>query len=306
MDPKSPSSGPNNNEGKLESPSPTPSEPPIITYPEFLLRRPSRAAPPLLTPSGVLNTLYLAGGLMATIYGTSRYIITPMISSLHEARLSLARVALAQLHTLNSRLEQTVSEIPAAAAAAAAATQMPPSNDGGAAGPSHENTPLSERSSVSDPTELFHVDVGTQTSPVDVSEQASPVPVAGASSPSASEDGQARLARQEGCLRHLNARLSGLVEDANAVVEADAAVVERLRELSEYLDSLVDTASPYYGSRGGVWGANNNDGGNRGQKSCMVGDEEVNGVKAEIRGIKGVLLNARNFPALGGGKIGGR
>lgn len=244
---------------------------------------------------------------MATMYGTSKYVIMPMMEALSEARLSLAGVALAHLKNLNSRLERTVSEIPVSAmvekqqSSSAVARSVDELHAGG-----HDVLLRSETSSVSDPTELFHVDVGTQTSPV-ISRPTSPPN--GRRFPSTAEDRLARLAHQESRLKDLRAHLLDTVEDVNDLGDADAVVAESIQELSTYLDSLVDT-SPYYGSNnhmygGGLLGASGVQ--NRGQ-SNTISDDEVMGVKAEIRGIKGVLLNARNFPALGdrtGGKIAG-
>lgn len=223
---------------------------------------------------------------MATIYGASTYMITPMMASLNEARLSLAGTALANLKRLNSLLENSVSEIPVEAKQHVA---LGDELHGG----------RSETSSVSDPTELFHVDVGTQTSPV-LSRPLSPSNGMLATS----TDGLAALSHQETRLKDLHSYLSDVVEVTDEVGDADAAVADSVRELSTYLDSLIDS-SLYYGSShvyGGLLGGSGSL--NRGQ-STTRSDDAVTTIKAEIRGIKGVLLSARNFPALGG-RAGGR
>ncbi|KAL8760513.1 MAG: hypothetical protein Q9184_003311 [Pyrenodesmia sp. 2 TL-2023] len=91
-------------------PAPSNDIPPIITYPEFLLH--SRKPPPLITASNLINTFYLFSGTAAAIYGTSKYIVDPMLESLTTARHSLFETAQASLDTFNEKLEKNVSKIP--------------------------------------------------------------------------------------------------------------------------------------------------------------------------------------------------
>lgn len=59
---------------------------------------------------------------------------------------------------------------------------------------------------------------------------------------------------------------------------------EKIRELRSYLDGLV---YPGLGLGSGF-----------GSGVIVKGDDAVGRVRAEVRGVKGVLLNARNFPGV--------
>ena len=92
------------------STSPGKDVPPIITYPEFLMH--SQKPPPLITSQRLLTTLYLASGAAATVYGTNKYLIEPMVASLSSARHSLFETASSHLSTLNKKLEEAASKFP--------------------------------------------------------------------------------------------------------------------------------------------------------------------------------------------------
>ena len=124
--------------------------PPIITYPEFLLHQ--SKPPPLVTLRSVLYTLYGAAGLGATIYGASEYIVKPMLATLTDARLDLAGTTEENLKKLNEKLEQNVTRLPPSLLASKSTA------------PSISDAEDDVESITSDPTELFHRDIGTQTS----------------------------------------------------------------------------------------------------------------------------------------------
>lgn len=84
--------------------------PPIITYPEFLLH--SQKPPPLITGPRLLAAAYVTSGAAALIYGTSKYIVEPMIQSLNSARHDLFETAVDKINTLNGKLEHAISVIP--------------------------------------------------------------------------------------------------------------------------------------------------------------------------------------------------
>ena len=84
--------------------------PPIITYPEFLLH--SQKPPPLITAQRLLTTFYAISGLAALTYGTSKYIVEPMIESLTSARHSFAETAISNIDALNEKLTEAVSVVP--------------------------------------------------------------------------------------------------------------------------------------------------------------------------------------------------
>lgn len=66
----------------------------------------------------------------------------------------------------------------------------------------------------------------------------------------------------------------------------DVQPSEKMRELRSYLDGLV------YPGLGLGWGSG------LGSGVIVKGDDAVGRVKADVRGVKGVLLNARNFPGV--------
>jgi hypothetical protein len=211
--------------------------------------------------------LYLAGAAAASIYSTNKYIVTPMAAQLAEARHSLCGTAISNLVKLNERLEGAVSEIPSSE------RKQPERSD-------DEDAETVD----SDPTECFHVDAGTQTSPG----------LSRRTSVSASECGdvankEAKVVAQEGRLKSIHSRLSELVEASNDIGQEETEVITRIQDLKMYLEGLT-YSSPYYSNNlyGGLVGA----GGARGAE----GDDAGAKMKSEIRGIKSVLLNARGFP----------
>ncbi|KAI9856796.1 MAG: hypothetical protein M1824_005267 [Vezdaea acicularis] len=275
MEPKSEISSPTNPPSKPQS-SEGPSSilsridtetPPIITYPEFLMQPP---ASPLLTAQRVLQTVYLASSAALTLYGANKYVMEPLIEKMNEARHSLALTAVDNLTKLNTKLVSTVTEVPKTG------------NSFGIEYHGKEDA-VSTTSIESDPTELFHVDVGTQTS--DVHSQASSV----CSDPL---DGLATLNAQESKLKELHQQLSDLLDENNDRF-GDEIVESTVQQLTKYLDNLYYT-SPYYSKN------SKQDGITASGNSRTNEVDEIARVKAEIISIKGVLLSARNFPASGG------
>ncbi|KAK3080430.1 hypothetical protein LTS18_001458, partial [Coniosporium uncinatum] len=84
--------------------------PPIITYPEFLVQ--AHKPEPLVTTQRLLNTLYIAGGSAALIYGLSKYIVGPMADTLTAARHEFLSHTSTQINDLNDKLEGMVSTVP--------------------------------------------------------------------------------------------------------------------------------------------------------------------------------------------------
>ncbi|KAI9824553.1 MAG: hypothetical protein M1832_001642 [Thelocarpon impressellum] len=242
--------------------------PPIITYPEFLSQASGR--PPLITAGRLLNTLYVAGTLAASIYGISRYVVEPMTDALNESRHSLAERAKDNLEKLNTRLEESVSEVP-----------MPK-----AAGHMRDSDADSTASSDSDPTELFHVDIGTQTSSRRSSASTSTDPTP--------RDALSRTLAQQATLKTMSSHLTSLLETSASASDADDGVAASLQELRTFLDGIV-YASPYAATNASLYSSVI---GPAGAGAARVADDDAVGkIKGEIRGIKGVLLSARNFPA---------
>ena len=179
--------------------------PPIITYPEFLFH--SQKPPPLITSQRLLTTLYLASGAAATVYGTNRYLIEPMVANLSSARHSLFETASSNLSTLNKKLEQAASKSPESSLN------------------SSDSNPESEES---DSARFFTRSAATQTSPdlSGSSSQASSDPLGPGSSP---------ILLQGAALLDIHDRLNDLrPEDP----EAPNPVKDKLDELRTYLEGL--------------------------------------------------------------------
>lgn len=181
-----------------------------------------------------------------------------MITQLTTSRLSLASTASTNLATLISKLESLVSEIPPTISKPVHAAE--------------------EESEDEDPTELFHRDIGVQTSLPSSripSRPTSPAPSV--------------LNTQVSRLASLKSELSTLLSESTSEGQEGADLSTTVGVFREYLDGLAYVV-PTYGY-GGV--------GSYGGKEP---DDEIGRVKASIRGVKGVLLSARSFP--GGARAG--
>ncbi|MCJ1427776.1 hypothetical protein MMC29_005681 [Sticta canariensis] len=184
--------------------------PPIITYPEFLIH--TTKPPPLITVSRLLTSLYLVTGAAATIYGTSKYIVNPMVESLSAARHSFFDTANSNIRTLAEKLEQIVSLVPDTAASGKVISQE---NDDSSTDP--------------DPTEFFHRSAATQTSPRlsrSVSSISSPAP-----SPTPPTTDLQRL-------QTLHDHLSDFSISYDAQMDSWQGVKGHVNDLQKYLDSL--------------------------------------------------------------------
>ncbi|CAD6450351.1 abbcce0b-f291-41bb-823f-5c4faa5ff679-CDS [Sclerotinia trifoliorum] len=251
------------------SPAPR-DQPPIITYPEFLVQ-PSPSSSPLITKHRLLTTLYLFGSFSFLLYGTNTFLIRPMLNTLTESRRSLSSATLNNLQKLIHKLENSVSEIP----------------------PTYHYRKSfqsdyldSDSSSVtSDPTELFHRDIGVQTS-------LPSSPIQTPSSPSLishANTATTPTAIQASRLTTLQGTLSSLIEDSTYESSANEELETRMTMLKEYLQGLVFPTSFNY--RSGPYSDGRDRNGND-----KEGEDEFAKVKREIRGVKGVLLSARSFP----------
>jgi len=262
--------------------------PPIITYPEFLFE--ANKPPPLVTMQRVLYTIYGAAGLGASIYGASEYLVKPMLATLTSARHELASTAQENLQKLNEKLERNVSVIPAHLTA-----RKTISND--------EDESNDTDSVTSDPTELFHRDIGTQTSlensqtslaAAEKNNQAPDAPT------QAVNNHMSRLESIQSQLKEIN----DMDKDSNTL---DDDMRSRLSDLHHYLDGLIYAAPSYSASTPsyGLYSTTSNgvDSSSMGVKKSE--DEAIASFKAEIRGVKGALLSARNFPTSRGGRLGG-
>lgn len=185
--------------------------PPIITYPEFLLR--TRKPPPLVTIGNLLTSLYVISGVISTAYGTSNYIVKPMIESLSEARHSLFDTANANLKNLVEKLEQVVSTIPPSINLSK--SLLRDDND--------------DEDSNSEPTEWFQRSAATQTCPM----------LSRSTSSIAPEKSTSELLMQNQQLRleMLHASLSDVLHDHKYRLDTSSKVSK------QYVDNLQDYLS---------------------------------------------------------------
>jgi len=245
--------------------------PPIITYPEFLVE--AHKPPPLITPSRLLNAVYVASGTAALVYGASKYLITPMVGALTEARHDFYMHTQSNLDKLNDHLSRIVSKVPEAKSESHAALA---------------EGDISEAESItSDPTELFHRDMGTQTSPT-LSRRSSDAEVPTAKSPE-KRDMLTYQTNGLGIIKeHLNEILLGVDKQEYSNNEQQ----ENVNNLKHYLDTLI-YASPAIN----LWSTGEDASSMKQTKGGQ--DDAIEELKKDIRNVKGVLLSARRFPTVG-------
>jgi hypothetical protein len=250
------------------APQPRRDVPPIITYPEFLVQ--PQKPPPLVTVSRLVNATYIAGALTASVYALSKYMIAPMADKLNRARHDLLEHTHDHTTTFNDKLSNLVSTMPPSIKAST--TRQPDFAD----------SDLESLSS--DPTELFHRDVGTQTSPC-LSRRSSlslDVPI---SKPDTVP------VRQATRLEIIKSHLSEFLEDNENNGTSIQTLQKSISDTRSYLDTLYYTPPAY------SYGVDNSLNSSAASKDKQPDAAVV--LKAEIRGVKGVLLSAKRFPSVG-------
>ena len=208
-----------------------------------------------MTVNGFLNTLYGFGGLSALVYGTSKFVLEPMVQSLTDARVELHETTKTDLTKLIEKLEAVVSEVPAPAKKQ---TEREDDDD--------------DKSSYDDPTELFHRDIGVQTSfPSTPAEPTTP----GLPATETAGQKQARqLAKLVASVKEVDDGMTGQTEAFDEV----KTVLDVFREdVYKLTYSHLNLESAMYGNR-------------------SEPDDEIKKVKENIRRVKGVLLTTRSFP----------
>ena len=234
--------------------------PPIITYPEFL--EDARKPPPLITPMRVLNATYIASAIAAIAYGASTFLVKPMAASLTDARHDFAVHGQSKIDELNDRLSKIVSKIPEPKSATDA-------------------TDLDDADSVaSDPTELFHRDIGTQTSP----------PITPAPSSATQSASKTIADKQDDRLLIIKSHLDEMLSGLEAGEQPAKDRLEETNKLRHHLDNMM-----YRVQTQNVWST----GFGSDQKGGADADDAIEEVKKEIRGVKGVLLSAKRFAPVG-------
>ncbi|THV69133.1 hypothetical protein D6D28_06127 [Aureobasidium pullulans] len=264
-------------EFKATNPSTTPAPapqrrdvPPIITYPEFLVQ--PQKPPPLVTVSRLINATYIAGALTASAYALSKYIIAPMADNLNDARHDLFEHTTDHVSEFNDKLSKLVSTV---LSSVKSLPQTPA-----------EFADFDNESITSDPTELFHRDVGTQTSP-SLSRR-----------PSVASDIEVIRPdtvplKQTNRLEIMKSHISEILEASESNGASNQTLQENISETRHYLDGLYYTPPSY------SWNADNSL--NTSGTSKDKQPDAAVALKAEIRGVKGVLLSAKRFPS---GRVG--
>ncbi|KFY82742.1 hypothetical protein V500_10353 [Pseudogymnoascus sp. VKM F-4518 (FW-2643)] len=183
-----------------------------------------------------------------------------MASALSDSRHELAAAAQAHLETLISKLKPLVSEVPQPVLAQ---------------GERYEDK---DDESDGDPTEMFHRDIGVQTSPV-ISRPSSP-----SQEPKVSvAEAQAKKASTIGAiLSEVDLTIASELHEASSLQTG-------IDDLKKYLDTLMYNPPTFSYGAGSAFGSKRDE------------DDEIGRVKREIRAVKGVLLTARSFPGVGAG-----
>jgi hypothetical protein len=249
--------------------------PPVITYPEFLVH--ANKPPPLVTTTSLFTTVYMASGLAASMWALSKYIVLPMQVNLSECRHDFFKHASTQIESFNSKLSSMVSAIPSSQPTTARGTVVDPP----------DNT--SESSNVSDPTELFHHDIGTQTSPTLLSRRSS------FSSSLSSPPPTDTTSQHEERLGILSSHLKDLQSSNKQAAEKEGDISSELTLLNGYLSAMKYSNSYLNSKYSGMWSS-------LGTMGSGVSDEnqdEIDRVMKDIKAVKGVLLSTRNFPRAG-------
>jgi len=194
-----------------------------------------------------------------------------MQESLNQSRHELFTKASGHLETLNKKLGGVVSEQPVGL-------------------PGVKEVETDDDESYGDPTEMFHRDIGIQTSPSllnsSPSRPSSPSPV---SKPSPLDS---QLSRLSVLSSHLNE-----INSASTTEGSDAAeLTKSIKVLRDYLEHMAFTPPTYTYGASGYGGLIRDMGG-----SEKEAPDEISRLKSSIRSVKGVLLSARSFPSTGRG-----
>lgn len=202
---------------------------------------------------------------MATMYGLAKYIIAPMAEGLAEARHDFSAHTREQLQELNKKLGESVSVDPASKVKKTV---------------SEMGDDVSEAES--DPTELYHRDYGTQTTP-NLSRRPSAVDT----------DAHPTVTAQEKRMKIISSHLNELAANRTNSRVSSESLQTKVTDLTTYLQDM-SYQNQYYSSMGGLYGASYGlPSGKDGKK------DQIEVLKSDIRAVKGVFLSARNFPTGG-------
>jgi len=150
--------------------------------------------------------------------------------------------------------------------------------------PFKENDTASDAgTSDSDPTELFHRDYGTQTS----QELATTTTAQSESSDGSSTSDCDVVEMQAKQLTRITSLFTDLNTDSSSEGQTAQDISTTIKVLNDYLHSMAYPPNVPFVPNVGTFG-------NEGEKTV---EDEISRMKAEIRGVKGVLLSARHFPS---------
>ncbi|KAL9091361.1 MAG: hypothetical protein Q9159_001445 [Coniocarpon cinnabarinum] len=255
------------------------SRPPIITYPEHFTQ--PQKPPPLVTTTRLLNTAYVFAGAALTLYGMSEYLVKPMVDSLSLARHDFHSHSQAKVEELNRRLEAIVSTDPRQG------VLKQRMQDAG-----KEDAATDTASEDSDPTELFHRDIGTQTTADDL---------AGASSSSNATGAESVATIAEAQKRQIERMRGATTELAVDNLASESRTIHEVRTVGSMLREQLEALAYPAANDGGAYGLGAKGAGfsNIYGNTAFAKKEsnEVSAMKQEIRSLKGSLLSARNFPS---------
>lgn len=288
--------------------------PPIVTYPEFMARPPQ--PPPLVTPKVFLGALYGSAAVSSLLYATARLVLAPMVDALTESRAELHDTAAANLTRLLDQLETVVSEVPEAAKAGASGAAARSSLAVASAPAEDDDASTAETTdSYDDPTEVFHRDIGVQTS-LPPSPTLAPKVTMDSTVPSTSTSlapPAAGSANEPSQSYYQAERLSNLVNSVRSLSQGWAGPSDVLSEIQTTVDVFREDVEklsrpPAYAYGGGfgssIYGYGNSIATNGGSNKYPgyvtttrnEPDDEIRKAKENIRRVKGALLTTRTFP----------
>ncbi|KAG8160504.1 hypothetical protein KVR01_010040 [Diaporthe batatas] len=266
----------------LSNPEIKTDQPPIITYPEFLTK-PAKP-PPLITASGLLNSLGIVAGLSTFVYGATKYLVSPMVDTLTEARVDFHDNANKNLSQLVEKLEHAVSEIPESYHAAGKKAALATTTHAGYTDAADDD----DASSYDDPTELFHRDIGVQTSPPPTPGGLPYSTAAAAAAAGGSDKHSSAVTTQQHAdkMARLITSIRDLSTDLASQADGFGETKSVLDDFGRDLHTLTYPPESFGVGSGYLYGTARNE-----------PDDEIKKVKSNIRSVKGVLLSTRSFAA---------
>ncbi|KAH8160720.1 hypothetical protein CIB48_g7532 [Xylaria polymorpha] len=249
------------------SSTPADSSSPASSPHHHVSRIPHKASrpPPLITPSRVANILAVSGGVWALLYGISGLVVKPMVDNLNEARSEY-------YEHVNGKLSQLVDKLEAAA------SEVPYKNGKPLKYQLQDRALDDNESTTSDPTELFHRDIGTQTSP--------PPSIIGTTS-NASNSSEKPVDIQANRLSAISASLRELTAMHTQKAESNSDLRSAIGEIRDQVDKLSYPPVQDFLTFGGL-----------GYGQSAEPDDEFKKTKDAIRSVKGIFLSSRSFPAV--------